>query len=693
MWLAAAVPLLLFALLSWSQYQRAIADAQLRVDRAARVGEEHALKVFETNVALLMRVADALGDDSDEQLRARERTLHDNLVRMTADLKQLQGLFVMDGAGRMLVNNRAFPAPAVNVSDRAFFRHHRAGGAQPFFTEVLTSRTTGEFFFDMSLRRNAADGRMTAVLSASMAPRYFADFYRELAGDGSALNLALRQADGALLAGWPQAPQPGDAPAGAGATATKPEPVVLDRIAAARSVGGTPLRIEAWIDRAAALAPWYRQLAMLAALGLPIALALMYMTWVALRRTQRALEVQRILGEETAQRQRIEETLRQAQKLEALGRLSGGVAHDFNNLLMIVGNNVYLLRRLQAALAENPQLAAIERAVAAGTKLTRQLLSFSRRQPLRLERVRLQEQLHNIVELAAPALGAAIVVEAQVAADTEAVEVDIAELELALLNLAINARDAMPDGGRLRVTAANAGVGEPAGLADDARAERRFVVVSVQDSGHGIAPDVLERVFEPFFTTKEASRGTGLGLAQVYGFCSRAGGMATIESVQGQGTVVRLYLPACASTEAPKAVRPDSDDATPRADLRVLLVEDNAEVAFGTATALESMGCRVHQAGSADAALEMLRADASRFDIVLSDIVMCGSLDGIGLAAIVRAEQPALPILLISGYSASLDNALALGVDVLPKPCTPAALSAAMRSAIARHGTARRSTA
>ena len=683
MWLAVVVPLLLFALVAWKLHEQAIADAQLRVDHAVRVAEEHALKVFETNIALLNRVGDELGGDG-ALVRAGERAFHDRLVHMTAGLKQLQGLFVMDGgSGRMVANNRIFPAPAVNVADRAFFRHHAAGGAQPFFTEVLTSRSTGEPFFDMNVRRSAADGRLAAVVSASMAPSYFADFYRELAAGNRDLHLTLRHADGAVLAAWP--PSPGDAAAAAGGRASgAAAPVALDRIAAERRIGSYPVQVTSSIERAAALAPWYRQLALLGGFGFPIALTLMYVAWVGLQRTRRALDAQRRLQQETVHRQRIEETLRQAQKVEALGRLSGGVAHDFNNLLTVVANNLYVLRRLESAHADSPQLAAIERAVAAGAKLTRQLLSFSRRQPLRPERVRLQEQLAGIAELAAPAVGAAVVIETQVEPDTAPVQLDVAELELALLNLAINARDAMPEGGRLRIAAGNARAGEPAALPGQPGQPGRFVCISVHDGGHGIAPELIERVFEPFFTTKGPGQGTGLGLSQVQGFCARAGGTATFESRSGEGTTVRMFLPA-ATSEAEAAPAATARDAVPALHgVRVLLVEDNAEVAFATAALLESLGCRLQPVESADAALEALRADASRFDIVLSDVVMMGAIDGIGLAAIVRAEQPRLPILLISGYSTSLDTASALGVEVLPKPSTPAALSDAIRAAIAR---------
>jgi signal transduction histidine kinase/CheY-like chemotaxis protein len=692
MWLAVAVPLLLFALVGRNLHERALAEARLRVDSAARIAEEHALKVFETNVSLLNRVADALADDPETLLRARDRSLHDQLVRMTADLRQLQGLFVIGPSGQIIVTNRVFPAPPVNVSDRAFFRHHREGGAQPYFTEVLTSRTTGEPFFDMSVRRNGADGSLTAVLSASLAPQYFADFYRQVAGQDKDMSIALRHANGALLAGWPRAPASADAasaPAGPASTVAVAEGA--QRIAAERQLGSYPVFVNAWIDRSAALAPWYGQMVVLAAFVFPIALALMYVAWVALQRTHRSLRMQQELLDETAQRMEVEENLRQARKLEALGRLGGGVAHDFNNLLMVISNNLYLHRRLQPSVAGSTHLAAIERAVVGGTKLTGQLLSFSHRQALRIERVRLQELLPNTAALIEPAVGSPVRVEVQVEPDTAPIEVDVPELELALLNLAINARDAMPKGGALRIAAANRADGELPSLVG------AFVVISVQDSGTGVAPELLERVFEPFFTTKPVGQGTGLGLSQVYGFCTRAGGTATFDNGLGVGATVRLYLPAADETTKPPDLAPalapvsaaaPSPAAVSLPGVRVLLVEDNADLASASTGLLESMGCRVWHADNANLAMEVLQTQAAQFDIVLSDIVMCGTLDGMELAARIKTEHPQLPVVLISGYSESIERATALGVQVLSKPCTPQALAAAMGQAMAHTKTA-----
>ena len=350
---------------------------------------------------------------------------------------------------------------------------------------------------------------------------------------------------------------------------------------------------------------------------------------------------------------------------------------------MVIANNVYLHRRLQPSVADSPHLAAIERAVASGSKLTGQLLSFAHRQAPHTERVRLQEHLPLIQALIGPAAGSSVGVEVRVSADTAPIEADVAELELALLNLAINARDAMPGGGSLRIEAANAAVGAARGL------DGEFVVISVQDSGAGVTPELQERVFEPFFTTKQVGKGTGLGLSQVYGFCTRAGGTATFDSRVGEGSTVRLYFPVARPEQAPappspagaaSRVAPVAARAEAQAlpGVRVLLVEDNPELAYSTAGLLESLGCEVRQLDNADQALELLRTEAARFDIVLSDIVMGGTADGIELAKRVKIDHPALPIVLMSGYSDSLDRAAAIGVTVLTKPCSPDALLAAI---------------
>ncbi|HEY8359585.1 MAG TPA: ATP-binding protein, partial [Ramlibacter sp.] len=337
-----------------------------------------------------------------------------------------------------------------------------------------------------------------------------------------------------------------------------------------------------------------------------------------------------------------------------------------------------LLQR-NVADAGRKQLDAISRAVASATKLTRQLLAFSRRQALVPELVNLQERLPAARELLGPILGRQIDLAIEVAPDVASVKVDPAELELALLNLGINARDAMPDGGQLVVRARN--VPGPTGPLQGAAA----VVLEVSDTGSGIPAELLSKVFEPFFTTKPVGEGTGLGLSQVYGFCERAGGMATIASTPGEGTIVSLFFPAAAGVEAAEPAPRPIDRCLGRT---LLLVEDNHSVAAAILPVLEALGCTATRVESAAAACEWLASQPRLPDLVLSDVTMPGDMDGIGLAQHLRSTLPGLPVLLMTGYAERLDHAARLGLEVLPKPCSPEVLSAAIARLAARPGEA-----
>jgi CheY-like chemotaxis protein len=254
--------------------------------------------------------------------------------------------------------------------------------------------------------------------------------------------------------------------------------------------------------------------------------------------------------------------------------------------------------------------------------------------------------------------------------DTPAVEVDAAELELAIINLAVNAKDAMPEGGRFQLSARGARPGE-AGLPGE------FVVISVADTGAVIDPDVIERVFDPFFTTKPHGQGTGLGLSQVYGLCTQAGGTARIESTPGRGTEVKLFLPAAAGMQDDAPVAEAPREAA--LDCSVLLVEDNEDLAGVTSALLEGVGCRVQWASSGDAARDLIDRGATHFDVVVSDMAMPGKLDGLGLAESLREHHPGMRVVLITGYASQLHDASARGFTVLSKPCPPDALIAAVR--------------
>jgi signal transduction histidine kinase/CheY-like chemotaxis protein len=384
---------------------------------------------------------------------------------------------------------------------------------------------------------------------------------------------------------------------------------------------------------------------------------------------------------EVEERKQAEAALHRAQRMKAIGQLTGGIAHDFNNLLMVVSSNAELLGRYVSDERARGRVAAILQAATRGERLTRQLLAFSRRQMLRPETLDLRQVAPEAAEMLARSLRADIAVTIDVADDLRLVAVDRAELELALLNIGVNARDAMPDGGSLRLMARNitlqASQNVGSGLAGD------FVAFTIADSGMGMAPEVAAQAFEPFFTTKDVGQGSGLGLSQVYGFAEQSGGTAAISSEPGKGTAVTMYLPV-ASRLPGTALRAEAEEAQPTGTppLRVLLVEDNVEVATSTAAMLRELGCEAVEAQDTASALAILDADPD-IELVMSDIVMPGAMNGLELIRLLRARRPDLSVVLATGYSQYGREVAAEGFALLEKPYRLDALARALEAAIA----------
>jgi PAS domain S-box-containing protein len=355
------------------------------------------------------------------------------------------------------------------------------------------------------------------------------------------------------------------------------------------------------------------------------------------------------------------EQLAMAQKMEAIGKLTGGIAHDFNNLLMIIGGNAQTFKRLL-----DPKLPraieAIQAAAKRGEDLTRQLLTFSRRQHLSPTVVDLSASVKNMRTMIESSLRGNIVYNEKIGDGVWPVKVDLAELELAIVNLAVNARDAMPNGGTFTLSIHNVTAIHELG---DELLKGTFVAVEFRDTGMGIPPNLLSHIFDPFFTTKEVGKGTGLGLSQVYGFAHQAGGTVTAESKVGQGTTITVYLPFCADEQiASKDVSATKTERPQRPT--VLIVDDSADVAEVTSSLFEHLGYETVYRDSAEAALKLL-ADGTKIDLVFTDIVMPGTIDGVGLARAIRSRYPSLPVILTTGYS---DAAQAAPPDlrILHKP-------------------------
>jgi PAS domain S-box-containing protein len=372
-----------------------------------------------------------------------------------------------------------------------------------------------------------------------------------------------------------------------------------------------------------------------------------------------------------------ERLLRQSQKLDAIGQLTGGVAHDFNNLLMVIAGGLSLLERPGDAQRRVRIIAQMRQSTERGASLSRKLLAFSRRQPLNPEPIDLYSQISGMREILDRTLRGDIEVRTELADDLWNIKVDPAEWELVVLNLCVNARDAMPGGGVITISARNALQVRQGELAGD------FVMVSVCDTGTGMSAEVLTHIFEPFFTTKEIGKGSGLGLPQVYGFTQQSGGTITVASVIGEGTTVTLLLPRTAGPPAERAPRRVDNRERHNGRLgSILLVEDNDEVAMLVTEMLRELGFRVTRAASSLGALGAL-ADEREIDLVFSDIVMPGTMNGMELAREVRRRRPGAPVLLTSGYAgAAVPDAEAEDIKILCKPYAIEALDVALRVAL-----------
>ena len=388
------------------------------------------------------------------------------------------------------------------------------------------------------------------------------------------------------------------------------------------------------------------------------------------------------LEEEIAEREKAEAALRQSQKMDAVGQLTGGVAHDFNNLLTVVTGNLDMLERWTGADgAARHHVEAAQRAAWQGARLAQQLLAFARRQDLRPEIVHLGHAMTEYESLLRRAVGEAIEVTIACDPDLWLCRVDPAQFENSILNLIFNARDAMPAGGRLAISLQNAILG--GSDAPPSAAPGDYVLLSVADSGVGIPPERLDRVFEPFYTTKEVGRGTGLGLSQVYGFVEQSGGHVRIDSAVGAGTTVMIYLPKAEGMALGRKTPDRPGEELAKGCETVLLVEDDQGVLEIVTAWMEELGYRVLTAQNGREALSVLKR-GEPIDLLFTDLVMPHGISGGELARRARQIRPELKILLGSGYSARISpDAAAASLPILGKPYRQVELAAKLRAVLA----------
>jgi two-component system, NtrC family, sensor kinase len=686
---AILVPILVLGFAAVSGYRTAQTLADRQTLRARDVAQEHATKVFETIDRTIALMEEIVSRTPEGNLRSDEPQLHDRLKRIVAGLPQIKSAWVFDKDGHAIANSLVSPPPQIDFSDRDYFRSHSGKDDGLFVGEVLQPRPPygGERFFSISRRRSGPDGRFAGVIQISVLPEYFEAFYTRIGSQEGSYYALVRQ-DGAILARHPASEQPlkinSDGPLARAVaqavpngllTSVSPLDGVERRIAFVR-IPDYPIYVMAGAEISAIRAAWLRWFAALLAFGVPATAALIAVILLARRRTGR-------LYAEASRRQDAEAALRQAQRLETLGQLTGGVAHDFNNLQMIIGGAVQQLRNQPLSDRAQRSVAMIETASKRAVSLTSKLLSFARRRVLAPRVMDIGEYLFEFDSALRQSLRTDISLRYEGIVSGLATSVDPDELEITLINLAVNARDAMPDGGDLVIslTTENFRGGEgPDGLKGE------FVVIRFRDTGVGISAENKGRIFEPFFTTKGSGKGTGLGLSQAYGFAKQSGGALIVESDEGKGSTFTLLLPR-SSEEAEAAEVEELQSALRLAQGDgALLVEDNQDVAEVATGYLSQLGFRVEHVQNADDALRRLR-DAT-FDFALTDIVMPGGLNGLDLARTLREHHPELPLVLATGYSDKANEALAEGFVLLSKPYSIAALARAIKSVRGQKGPA-----
>ena len=647
------IPVALFSYASWINYRDTIAHADEQLTASLNILSEHASKVFQS-VDLATTSVDAIvGDLSDEQIEARQEALHSQLSKLEKALATVDAIFIADRNGRALASSAIFPLPPdTSVADRDYFQAQAERNAGTYVGAVLQSRATKERFFGVSRRRPADDGQFTGIIMISVVPKVFTEFYKQLAGDTSA-SFSLARSDGAILARYPAPPGDvthfGPDSEFIRSIGSQPERGIVtttsidgtQRRIAYRKLGNSDLYVSDGLQTDEIYSRWIRLMASHLIFGIPATLFLFGLVLLTIRRTQ-------AFYAEAERRELAEQALRQSQKMEAVGQLTGGVAHDFNNLLTIIIGNLGIAKRgvveARAERALNNALVGAERAA----QLTQRLLAFSRRQPLNPRVLDVNKLIVSISDLLVRTLGENIELESIGAAGLWKVEADASELESTLLNLALNARDAMPEGGKLTIETSNAYLDEGYCQQHAGVAPGQYILIAVTDNGGGMSAETIDRAFEPFFTTKEAGKGTGLGLSQVYGFMKQSEGHVKIYSESGEGTTIKLYLPRRDGNEAAHSADEPVSSERGRAET-ILIVEDDDGVRQYASEILRDLNYQIIEAKDSATALRLLDAD-KKFDLLLTDVVLPGK-NGRELATEVERRRPGTKVIFMTGYS------------------------------------------
>jgi signal transduction histidine kinase len=688
------LPVLLFAGAAWVNYRWAFEEAERQLSRTTDAVHEHALKVFETNELILDRIAERFGDLDWDQI-ASSAAVHQYLVQLALTVPHVAVMGFIGPDLRIANSNLDKPGMARHHD---FLSVHRANADDIFISEFSIGNLTGQpQFLVTRYKPNAEHTPDGSMIFVSIRPEYFRKFYAE--GFGRDYAISIIRADGAILARYPDPLREVVLAPGTGfrrSIATMSEagsystPSAIDgreRLFHYRKLGNYPVYVAVGMDYATIVGGWWDKMANHLVFGVPATLALVAITMMALRRTERARLALLQAQDETRRREQAEASLHQAQKMEAVGQLTGGVAHDFNNLLTAIMGSLEMIVQAEGVGETVRRYAAgAMRAAERGARLTQQLLAFSRRQMLRPEIVNVNRLLGEFETLMQRAVGESLDFVLSLDPEVDPCRVDPAQFQSAVLNLVVNARDATPGGGRIAIETRNVMLAANSGSLDIEVAPGRYVMVAVSDTGSGMDAEVRAQAFDPFFTTKEIGKGSGLGLSQVYGFAKQSGGHVTVESEPGQGTIVRLYLPsveipASQRTEPGVSARPETGRGA-----TVLVVEDDPAVLETVSDGVNALGYRALIAHNAVEALGILRRDEP-IDLLFTDIAMPGGMNGIELARQARQLRQDIKVLLTSGYAGALaEGEASEGFAVLGKPYRQVQLAETIANVLGRRG-------
>ena len=684
-----------------------IAQAERNLKSLDLLLSEETERAIQSADLILRSYQEKIADDgvaTPEQMTETQGKLETYILLKSriAGVPQIAAISILSSTGKIIVSSRSFPPYNFDLSKRDYFQSSRDGSlGDRFLSEPVNNLADGRWTAYLSRPITSPKGTFLGVAAAAIDLAYFEDLYKALnVGKGGAVSLWRN--NGVLMARFP--PLSG----GIGqkfairsftGILVPNQPVTYSSMA---SIDGTarivstmaakqyPLVINVTETYDQILQDWRQTAAVIALGSLFCIAAVLLVMWLVARQFQAFEDLaaaQAARGAAVAARDYAEEQLRQAQKLEAVGQLTGGVAHDFNNLLTAVLGNLELLER-HSKTQEPRFIRWVQNALDAarrGAILTQRLLAFSRRQPLSPSATNIADLLVKMSDLLERTLGENIRLQTHLAPGLREADVDPNQLDSTILNIAINARDAMEGRGTLTIEARNVT------FADGNQKSREvapgdYILIALTDTGSGIKPDVLNHVFEPFFTTKPLGQGTGLGLSQVYGFVKQSGGHIEIASEVGAGTRVEIYLPcAMASAKTPSVETPTETAGGPPGVLRVLVVEDDEAVLAYSLETIGELGYETVAAGDAYQALALMEK-GQHFDLLFTDVGLPG-LNGQELAIRAKVLQPDIKVLFVSGYTHDVimqDGRLERGVQLLAKPFTSAQFRLKLEQVIAQ---------